>query len=90
MMRRHLDDDIVHTIITDPEVQQKIDREWEQLQDDRETIRRIFPRLEGRVRKKKEREKKVETTSRKCRRVVDRSARESGTSHSRRSENFPH
>ena len=57
MMRRHLDDDIVHTIITDPEVQQKIDREWEQLQDDRETIRRIFPRLEGRVRKK-EREKK--------------------------------
>eukprot|EP00118_Oscarella_pearsei_P007073 m.33460 g.33460 ORF g.33460 m.33460 type:complete len:1731 (+) comp31816_c0_seq4:877-6069(+) len=49
MMRRHLEDDVVQSIITDQEVQQKIDSEWEQLQEDRKMIRAIFPKMEGRI-----------------------------------------
>lgn len=50
-MRKCLTDDVVRQIQTDVQIQQELEAEFDQLKQDRENIRAIFPTGDSKVRK---------------------------------------
>ena len=49
MLRNTLTEDVLHDVQGDANAIAELEREWEQLQDDRLTLRQIFPRGDSKV-----------------------------------------
>ena len=49
MLRKTLQEDVIKDLMGDSTMMAEIEREWEQLQDDRQLIRQVFPTGDTRI-----------------------------------------